>query len=178
MNNRDWPTTLQALSLGFLAGMRSMAAPALLSNELRRHGAASDDGALVAFLTAPAVGTALTVLAAGEMVADKLPIVPPRNSPPALLGRAMSGAGVGAGLYQARGRATAIGAALGVAAAVAGAFAGYELRVRLGRALRLPDPLLGVAEDGLVILGGLAALRLLPEPRSDIDVGTYRQLQE
>ena len=89
-------TTL-ALSagLGLIAGMRSMAAPALLSRHLAGR-SARGRGAAMRLLASRRTASVLTVLAAGEMVADKTPAIPDRTDPPALLGRIVMGALSGA----------------------------------------------------------------------------------
>ena len=84
-------TLAHAAGLGAIAGLRSMTAPALLSRRLRRrrlwHRLRSRSALVLLLATRPA-GTALTVLAAGELVADKLPFVPARTEFPSLVGRA------------------------------------------------------------------------------------------
>ena len=100
------------------------------------------------------VRTSALLAAAGELIADKLPIVPPRTSPPSLAGRLLSGA-AGGGLIGAG----AVGAAAGSATAGLAAFAGQRARRELGRRTGLPDPLIAVAEDALAIGLALAATR-------------------
>jgi uncharacterized membrane protein len=87
----------------------------------------------------------LLVAAAGEMASDKTPWIPPRSDPAALAGRVISGALAGRLVGGAR------GARLGAATAAAGTYASERARALLGERLGIPDPLLGVAEDALVI---------------------------
>ena len=154
--------------LGFatLAGMRSMSAPAFLSHYLARHSPAGLVGSPLRFLRKPLVGTALGVLAAGEMVADKLPGTPDRTAPPGLLGRLLSGALVGAAWYRFRGGSAVAGGLLGGLVAVAATFASYALRTGLSARADVPVALVGVGEDALVLAGGAALLRgQQPAPR-------------
>jgi len=152
-------TYLTALGLGMLAGMRSMAAPALLSDHLQHASTPPLEGTPVQFLGTPGAAAALKLLAAGEMFADKTPFIPDRTSPIALGGRVLSGALVGAAVCAAAGRRAETGALIGVVGAVAATYGMYHLRRRLGEELSLPDPVLGVAEDLLVVAGGCALLR-------------------
>jgi uncharacterized membrane protein len=97
--------------------------------------------------------TAALLAAAGELVADKLPMTPSRTSPPALAGRLASGATCG------KVAGGAAGAIAGSAAAAATAFAGERTRAALGRRTGLSDPLIALAEDALAIGVALAATR-------------------
>jgi uncharacterized membrane protein len=149
----------QAVEMGALAGLRSMAAPAMVSEHLSRDEGARGRESPLPFLAAPGVALGLKVLAAGEMVADKTPWIPDRTSPFPLAGRGVMGALVGAALSSGEGLRPEVGAALGGASAVAAAHAAYQLRRRLGEATRLPDPLLGAIEDLVVVACGLQVLR-------------------
>ena len=88
-----WPV----MGFATLAGMRSMSAPAFLSHYFSRQPHAGLDGSMLQFMQKPLTAKALKVMAAGEMVADKLPTTPDRIAPPVLLGRLLSGALVGVG---------------------------------------------------------------------------------
>jgi len=95
----------------------------------------------------------------GELVGDKLPATPSRTSPPPLLGRAVSGAVVGAAIFVSEGRRATTGAALGSTAAIVAAFAGERLRALAVEKTGLPDPVVALAEDATVLLVGLRSLR-------------------
>jgi uncharacterized membrane protein len=97
--------------------------------------------------------TVLPVLAGGELVGDKLPIVPPRTSPPALAGRVGSGAVCGVTV------AGPAGAVAGALAAAAATFAFTRGRAALGARTGVPDPLLGLCEDVAAIALAAAASR-------------------
>lgn len=155
-DTRDY---LKAAGIGVLAGMRSMTAPALASDYLRRADPAFLQGCCLPALASARAGGILTTLAALEMAADKTPVVPDRISPVALAGRAASGALAGALVCAANGRRAEAGALLGGLGAVAAAFASYHLRRRLGERLPVPDPVLGVLEDAIVLGTGRALLR-------------------
>jgi uncharacterized membrane protein len=87
----------------------------------------------------------LLVAAAGEMVADKTTWIPPRCDPPSLAGRVISGALAG------RLVGGPAGARAGAATAAASTYASERARELLGQRLGLPDPVLAVAEDALVL---------------------------
>lgn len=155
--NTNTPTLVQqAIGLGVLAGMRSMSAPAILSEHLSRNGAAQSLGAPLDLLASPTVVNLLKVPAVAEMVADKLPFIPARTEPQPLIGRAVLGALVGAGLYKANQQNFLIGALIGAVAALASTYAAYYLRRTLGERLKLPDFVLALVEDALVVGGGYA----------------------
>ncbi|HVF90520.1 MAG TPA: DUF4126 domain-containing protein [Blastocatellia bacterium] len=149
---------LKAIGIGVIAGMRSMSAPALVSNHLvRTHPKGSSDTPLKV-LAYPKTATLLKGLALGEMIVDKLPVAPARIAPGPLAARIVSGALCGGVLCAAEGGRADIGAVAGGLAAIAGAYGFYHLRRNIGEESSLPDPLLGLAEDAVVIKGGLGIL--------------------
>jgi uncharacterized membrane protein len=105
------------------------------------------------------VSTLLTLFEVGELIGDKLPVTPSRTSSLPLLGRAASGALVGAALCASEGRRTVTGGVLGAVGAVASAYAGELLRMQIGQRTGLPDFVVALLEDGVVILGAHRLLR-------------------
>ena len=81
------------------------------------------------------------------------------NEGAALLGRAASGALVGAAVFVSEGNRATTGAALGSTAAVVAAFAGEWIRALAVETTGLPDPAVALAEDATVLLVGLRSLR-------------------
>ncbi|PAP81493.1 hypothetical protein B1759_09245 [Rubrivirga sp. SAORIC476] len=156
------PTSLLAAGLGWAAGMRSMTPPAVLARTLvsqrpsipllarRRRQPAR-------VLGTDRAATLLTVAAAGELTADKLPVAPPRTSPPALFGRLASGALAGATVAAIRRQNPVLPALVGAASAVASSFVMMDLRKRVGEALDVPDPAVAVVEDVLAVAISVAA---------------------
>lgn len=142
-----------AAAFGFIAGMRSMAAPAFLSHYLSRRAPFRRGGA-TRFLGSRGTSTVLKMLAAGEMVADKTPFVPDRIELPAVSGRAISGALCGYVVSDLRGGSRLGGALTGSAAAICSTFVAYNARKAAGTSCGVPDPLLGVAEDMVVLSAG------------------------
>ena len=151
-------TVRKTLGLGVVAGMRSMSAPALLSRAMRQGRVENLADTRFAPLLSSKVFSVFYLLAAGEMVADKSAGIPSRISPPALLGRAASGALVGAALFVSGEHRGISGAAVGTLATIAAAYASYYARSGAGEALGVPDQMLGHLEDGIVLFGGLRLL--------------------
>lgn len=149
-----WPV----LGFATLAGMRTMSAPAFLSHYLSRQPHTGLAGSPLRFLQKPITANVLKLLAAGEMVADKLPTTPDRIVPPALLGRLLSGALVGAAWYKSRHGSVVSGGLLGGLVAVVSTFVSYALRMGISEQLGVPVALVGVGEDALVLASGAALL--------------------
>lgn len=162
--NRSLILSLRALTMGAIAGMRSLTAPALLSlAESRQKMPAHDpiEQSFVEKLASPRVTTALGVMALGEMVVDKLPMTPSRTQLPSVVFRTLSGAVVGSVLFDAEEQNPLAGAAVGAVGALAATFGLYHLRKATGEKLKVADPLLGMAEDALAIGSGLGVLASL-----------------
>ena len=150
----------KTLGLGAIAGLRSMAAPAALSRAVERGDVDGLENTPFAALGSSRVSTVLRVFEIGEMFVDKLSvIVPSRTSPPPLLGRAASGALVGAALFASRGRQTTTGGVLGAVSAVAAAYATERLRLQISERLGIPDLAVALSEDALVLFGSARLLR-------------------
>lgn len=145
--------------MGAITGLRATAGPAALSRAISAARIENLDGAFFSVLGSAGISTILTLFEVGEMIVDKLPIAPSRTSPPPLLGRAFSGAIAGAALFASEGRRKAGGAALGAMAAAASAYAGERLRGRIGQQTGVPDPVVALLEDGLVLYGGYRLTR-------------------
>ena len=111
------------------------------------------DGTLLSFLGLPVTAWVFTALALGELVADKLPRTPARTRPGPFVARMVSGAMSGGAITAGTGGSLAVGAVLGAVGAVVGTLGGYNARVRLVPALKLPDSVIALVED-LVAVGG------------------------
>jgi uncharacterized membrane protein len=160
------PTTTpltRALLLGAVAGMRSQLPIALLGLESSRGRFDPGHSWLARRLTTPG-GVAAAVLASvGELVGDKLPMIPDRTRPGPLTGRVAIGALVGAGVYQDADGLAAYGAVVGAVAAAASTLALARARAALGRRTPLPDLAWGLVEDVLALTLGLLAVRSRPD---------------
>src|SRR5215475_1091040 len=116
-------TLLFSFLIGLFAGLRSLTAPAACAWAVRL-GWLKLERPLSLIGSLP-VALILTVLAAAELVADKLPNTPKRTASLGLVGRVVTGGLTGACIGASGGRVVA-GAILGVVGAVAGAFGGYQ----------------------------------------------------
>lgn len=149
---------VRALILGGVAGLRSLLAPALLSQKLAQKNPTGAASQISQALAEPPVATTLKVLSVGELVADKLPKTPNRIDPLPLAFRAVSGALVGGAVFSSAKRPAWIGALLGAGAAVGAAYGGYHLRKMADEKLSLPDPVIALLEDAIAVGLGSAAL--------------------
>src|SRR4051812_32388775 len=135
-------TGLRAAGLCMVTGSRNALGPALVARRAR----------------SPWLRRAAYLMAALELVADKMPWAPSRAAPVWLATRAVGGAGVARSLLRAQGRLAAGGAlAVGAAGAIAGAFLGLRLRLALTRRLgggAVANALAGAIEDATLITIG------------------------
>src|SRR5437660_8774268 len=129
---------LLAFGIGVVAGLRSLTAPAVVAWAAHIGWINLHNSPLAFMGSIWAVGI-FTVLALVELVADQLPSTPSRTAPAGLSARIVTGALSGACLGIAGGATLWMGAGVGALGGIAGAFAGYQARVRLVRALRVPD---------------------------------------
>ena len=142
-----------ALGIGIVAGLRSLTAPAVVAwgahlGWLNLHGSP------LAFMGSTAAVAILSVLAVGELIADKLPMIPKRTAPAPLIARIITGGLCGACLCAAAGKSLLAGMLLGGIGGVVGAFVGYSVRRRLVNNLHIKDLVVAVCEDAVAI--GLA----------------------
>jgi uncharacterized membrane protein len=139
-----------ALLIGFVAGLRSMTAPAAVS-WAAHLGWLHLGGSALGFMGSTLAVIIFSVAAIGEFVADLHPATPSRTSPGPLLARLALGGLSGAALAVGAGRPLLAGALLGGAGGVIGAFVGYQARTRLTAALGKPK-LIAVLEDLIAIV--------------------------
>jgi uncharacterized membrane protein len=146
-------------AIGLMAGLRSMTAPAIVS----RAAAYRDlpmGGSGLKILGSAVSASVLMLLAAGEIVADKLPFIPKRTDPGPLAARIVSGALCGAAICSAKRRSVAAGGILGGFAAIGGAFLGYHLRRHAVQNGLLPDLVCALIEDAVAVSGAAAVVAL------------------
>ena len=91
----------------------------------------------------------LSVLAIGELVADKLPMIPKRTAPAPLMARFATGGFCGACLCAAAEKSLLAGVLLGGIGGIVGAFVGYSVRRRLD--LHVKDLIVAICEDAIAI---------------------------
>ena len=142
---------LLAVGIGIVAGLRSLTAPAVVAwgayiGWLNLHGSP------LAFMGSMIAVAIFSLLAIGELIADKLPIIAKRTAPAPLLARIITGGLCGACLCAAAGQSIVVGAILGGIGGIVGAFLGYGIRRRLSA--HMNDLPVALCEDAVAI--GLA----------------------
>ena len=137
---------LLALGIGVVAGLRSLTAPAVVAWGAHLNWLNLQDSPF-AFMGSTTAVAIFSLLAIGELAADKLPMVPKRTSPAPLMARALTGGLCGACLCAAAGKSLLAGILLGVIGGIVGAFLGYEVRRRMVSNLRIKDLIVAVCED-------------------------------
>ncbi len=133
-----------------------MAAPALLTHELSDGASGRPANRLEQLLTSEGVARLLALFAGGEMLADKAPFMPNRTDPAPLVGRAVLGSLTAAAYAAHRRRPVALPAAIGGVAAVASTYGAFHLRRWAGEHLDVPDRVLGLIEDAVVVAASRA----------------------
>jgi uncharacterized membrane protein len=146
-----------ALGLGFVAGLRSMLAPAAVAWAAYFGWLDLHTGPF-AFMASKGALIILSLFAIGELIADKLPGIPKRTAVAPLVVRIITGGVSGACLFASAKHSLGLGAGLGAIGAVVGAFTGYGTRKRLVSRLNLSDLFIAFPEDLIAI--GLAVLCL------------------
>jgi uncharacterized membrane protein len=142
---------LTAVALGTIAGLRSMAAPALLTHELSAHSRRKDRSTLEKLITSDGVARVMALLAGGEMLADKSPDMPNRTDAVPLAGRALLGSLSAAAFASHKKQSIALPAAVGAISAVASTFASFHLRRLASEHYKVPDQVFGLVEDAIVM---------------------------
>jgi len=150
----------KVISLGTLAGMRTMSAPVITTHVLSRHPSKKLEKSPLRFMQSSTVATVLKVLSVTELIADKLPSTPNRTEPAGVAARCLSGALTGATIYKAIGGKALTGAVIGGAAAIAATYGSYHMRKSIGKANHIADPVIGAIEDALVIGAGISLNKL------------------
>jgi uncharacterized membrane protein len=140
-----------AFGIGIVAGLRSLTAPAVVAwgahlGWLNLHSSP------LAFMGSTTAVVILSVLAIGELIADKLPMMSKRTAPAPLMARVVTGGLCGACLCVAVGKSLLAGALLGGIGGIVGAFLGYTIRRRLD--LHTKDLVVAACEDLIAV--GLA----------------------
>lgn len=139
-----------AFAIGFVDGLRSMTAPALVAWAARWKWLDLHNSFL-AFMGSAVAAYIFAAAAVIELIVDKLPNTPSRKAALGLTARIVFGGLSGAAICVAGNQGIVTGALLGVAGGVAGGYVGYEVRTRLVKALSVPDFVIAVLEDAFAI---------------------------
>ena len=146
-------TLLLAFLIGFFVGLRSLTGPAATAWAVY-FGWLQIERPLSLIGSLPSVAI-FTLLAVGELVADKLPRMPSRTAPAGLIARIVMGALTGACVAAGGAQNIGLGVLLGAAGGLIGCFAGYHARARLVHALGIRDIYVALVEDIVAIAGSL-----------------------
>lgn len=139
---------LLAFGIGIVAGLRSLTAPAVVAWGTHLNWL-NLEGTPLAFMGSTTAVVILSLLAVGELIADKLPIVPKRTAPAPLIARIITGGLCGACLCAVGAKPLLLGTLLGGIGGVIGAFLGYNIRRRFD--MNVKDVVVAVCEDVLAV---------------------------
>ena len=145
---------LLSFLLGCVDGLRSLTAPAIVC-WAARFGWLHFAGTKFAFIAHRSTLTVFTLLAIVELVVDKLPNTPARTAPVGLIARIVLGGASGLALATGAGISVSLAGVIASIGAIAGAFGGYHIRRAVVLKTHLPDLVVAIAEDAIVIAGGL-----------------------
>lgn len=149
---------LCAFLVGFVAGLRSMLAPAIVS--WSAHLGRFDIGeTVVALMEYRITAFVFTLLAVCELIVDKLPKTPSRKQPPSFVIRILCGGLVGATVGAAQGKLV-IGMLLGAIGAVAGTLGGAAARAKLAAAFGRDLPAAILEDLAAIAIALFAILKL------------------
>ena len=149
---------LCAFLVGLVAGLRSMLAPAVVSWAARLN-LLNVGETYVALMSYRVTALVFPILAAGELIADKLPKTPSRKQPPSFVIRILSGSLVGATVGAAGGKLL-IGLCLGAIGAVVGTLGGAAARAKLASAFGRDWPAAILEDIAALAIAIIPILRL------------------
>jgi uncharacterized membrane protein len=145
---------LLSFLLGFVDGLRSMTAPAVVCWGAYL-GWLHFAGTKFAFIDHRSTLIIFTLLGIIELVVDKLPNTPSRTAPVGLIARIVLGGASGVALATGAGVSVSVAGVIASIGAIAGAFTGYHIRRAVVLKARVPDLVVAIAEDAIAIAGGL-----------------------
>lgn len=157
----------RAAQLGLGTGLRSMTPLAALSWAASTGRAPAPSGSPLQLLRNRVVARLLLLMAAGELVADKLPMTPKRTMPASLIGRVGLGALCGVVVCSQEQQPAAVGAGIGALAAGWSTYAATAGRAALTE-MGLPDVAVALAEDVLASALSVAAVHGRQWPRGQV----------
>jgi uncharacterized membrane protein len=145
---------LLAFAIGIVAGLRAFTGPAVTAWASHMRGFALQPTHL-GFMGSTITAVIFALLAAFEIVNDKLPKTPARTALPSVVVRMITGALAGATLSVAGSGSATIGAVCGAVGSLVGTFGGYYARTGLVRALKVPDFVIALVEDVIAVGGAI-----------------------
>src|SRR4051812_17827411 len=151
----------KAMKLAVVTGLRSMLGPALVTRSMNRPEQQN-----------------LALAALGEMIADKLPLVPSRDTLVPLVLRGLAGAWVAKTLQEEEGTDDPWTIPLGAAVAMGVAVAAPKIRKTLTMTTGVSDTFLGLLEDYLALRLGTDTVGISMDELSQIARDSVEDLRE
>ena len=142
---------LLAFCIGFVAGLRSLVTPAVVS-WAAHLGWLPLRGTPLSWMASPIAVGIWSILAVLELIADVAPKTPPRTAPASLAVRVVTGGLCGACLAASGGAMLWVGAVLGILGAMIGAYTGFFARRGLVNGLKVKDFFIAIPEDIVAIV--------------------------
>jgi uncharacterized membrane protein len=138
--------------LGFAVGLRTTSPLSWLGEDgLFKTNPGTASSSLLNILQSPTIKTVTRLLAAGELLVDKLPITPSRISPGPLGARLAIGGLIGMMMCRQYNQPPLAGAMLGGTSALVSSYVGYFLRKQMSKAGKIPALAWGVTEDMIAL---------------------------
>lgn len=144
------PISLIYVLVGFASGLRSLT-PAAILCWAAFVGLLPVNQTKLTFIGKLPTVVVLTLLAAAELIADKLPQTPARTKPVGLSARVLTGCMCAVVIATSAGQNWRWAVILGIAGAACGTFAGYNTR-RLLVTAGIRDLIVAVGEDAITIV--------------------------
>jgi len=151
----------KAMKLAVVTGLRSMLGPALLARSTNRPEKHN-----------------LALAALAEMVADKLPLVPSRDTLVPLVVRGLAGAWVGKTLQEEEGTENPWTIPLSAAVAMGVAVAAPKVRKTLTMTTGVSDTVLGLLEDYLAMRLGSDAIGISMQEITEVARESFDDLKD
>ena len=157
MNNDK--TNKQIIGLGLIAGMRTTFAPAIAAHFFSKEQSEDLAESKLAFMQSPTAAVITKLLAAAEIIGDKLPQTPDRIITTSAAARVAAGAFAGTIVATARKENVTRAALLGGVTALASTFATFYLRRYISRNTVVKEPITGAFEDAVAVGTGFLTMR-------------------
>jgi len=154
-NAQQLQVAAQCFVIGYVAGLRSMSAPAAMMNYLVEGRSEQPLPDFLKRRVNDKTRQNLYYAALGEMTVEKISALPPRTHQPGMGIRCTSGTACGALMAYTKSASPLYGAALGFAGAFVASHMGYAARQWISDNLHIHISLLGIPEDVLTAALGI-----------------------
>src|SRR5215211_2120960 len=148
----------RVIGLAAITGLRHLSGLAFVSYVASRGRLENLEGTRLSWLRSRTLSHALVVAALGELVVDKLPFLPGRNTWPLITQRIGMGALVGSAIGVSTRWSPGPFATLGAFTGGTSSWSAYHLRTGATRKLGIPDLIAALIEDVLVVSVGLGII--------------------